>query len=127
MQKFRERFYLRGWSPLGVFNTIIGPLFNRVLVKMVHLPDHTVVGYRWDLADKYPRAVRQFKPALEMTPGDVIENYGVIDRIIDVGSEGVAFISDAEPFVHALPINYKVAMTGHIADYTSWSGVQHAE
>jgi len=29
------RCYVRGWTPLGLFNTVIGCVFNRVLVKTV--------------------------------------------------------------------------------------------
>lgn len=32
----RNRFYIRGTTVLGIINTILGCLFNRVLVKCIH-------------------------------------------------------------------------------------------
>jgi len=37
----RNRFYLRGTSPLGLFNTVTGALFNRVLVKLINAANFT--------------------------------------------------------------------------------------
>ena len=45
--------YLRGTSFLGLFNTIIGCLFNRVLVKCVDTDTGKVVRRYWDRADRH--------------------------------------------------------------------------
>ncbi len=50
-----NRCYLRGTSPLGLFNTIIGCLFNRVLVKKVDHLSKKTVGWFWANATDFPR------------------------------------------------------------------------
>ena len=50
-----DRCYLRGLSLLGLFNTVVGCLLNRVLVKKVdHLTKKTV-GWFWAEATDFPR------------------------------------------------------------------------
>jgi hypothetical protein len=49
-----DRCYLRGLTPLGLFNTICGCLFNRVLVRTRDTETHQVTGYYWDIATKHP-------------------------------------------------------------------------
>ena len=46
-----------GTSLLGLFNTVIGCLFNRVLVKAVRNDTKEIVGWWWAHADKFPPAV----------------------------------------------------------------------
>lgn len=48
-----DRCYLRGLSLLGIFNTIIGCLFNRVLVVAQDIETGRVVRW-WDLATNWP-------------------------------------------------------------------------
>jgi hypothetical protein len=43
---FKNRFYFRGWSVLGLFNTAIAWLFNRVLIK--HTDKHGKVT-KWSV------------------------------------------------------------------------------
>ena len=43
----RDRFYLRGTSLLGLFNTITGALFNRVLVRHVDVDTGKTVRWSW--------------------------------------------------------------------------------
>ena len=51
---WRPQCYLRGLTLLGIFNTVCGCLFNRVLVKAVS-DTGEVVRWYWDAAaDKYP-------------------------------------------------------------------------
>lgn len=50
-----SRCYLRGTSRLGLFNTVIGCLFNRVLVRRVDDQTKETVGWFWDKATKWPR------------------------------------------------------------------------
>ena len=49
-----NRCYLRGISFLGLFNTIVGCLFNRVLVKCVDTDMGKTVSWYWDRADGHP-------------------------------------------------------------------------
>ena len=49
-----DRCYLRGTSVLGLFNTVIGCLFNRVLVRMTDTETHRTVGWYWDRATAHP-------------------------------------------------------------------------
>ena len=49
-----HRCYLRGTSLLGLFNTVIGCLFNRVLVVAKDTDTGEVVGRYWDRADAHP-------------------------------------------------------------------------
>jgi len=46
--------YLRGTSLLGLFNTIIDCLFNRVLVIARDTDTGKVVRRYWDRADRHP-------------------------------------------------------------------------
>ncbi len=50
-----NRVFLRGTSPLGLFNTVIGTLFNRVLVRMLDVPTDKTVGWFWDKATNHPQ------------------------------------------------------------------------
>jgi len=52
--KMSNRCYLRGTSLLGLFNTIIGCLFNRVLVVAKDTDTGKVVRRYWDWADEHP-------------------------------------------------------------------------
>jgi len=56
-----SRCYLRGTSRLGLFNTIIGCLFNRVLVKRVDSDTKKTVGWFWDKATNWPKVKRERK------------------------------------------------------------------
>lgn len=51
---FGRRCYLRGWTPLGLFNTVAGCLFNRVLVRVTELRTGETIGWQWDKADAHP-------------------------------------------------------------------------
>ena len=51
-----NRCYLRGASLLGLFNTIIGCLFNRVLVIARDTDTGKVVRRYWGRADEHPPA-----------------------------------------------------------------------
>jgi len=51
-----NRCYLRGTSLLGIFNTIIGCLFNRVLVVAKDTDTGKVVRRYWDRAGAHPPA-----------------------------------------------------------------------
>lgn len=53
-----NRCYLRGLTWLGLFNTVTGCLFNRVLVKEVDMETRRVVRRYWDRADRYPPRAR---------------------------------------------------------------------
>ena len=48
------RCYLRGLTPLGIFNTVCGCLFNRVLVKVTDTDTGKTVRWYWDAAVKHP-------------------------------------------------------------------------
>ncbi len=50
------RCYLRGWTPLGLFNTVIGCAINRVLVKIVETDTGKIVSWFWDKATDHPPA-----------------------------------------------------------------------
>jgi len=52
-----NRCYLRGTSLLGLFNTVIGCLFNRVLVKVTNANTGKFLCWWWLPADKFPPAV----------------------------------------------------------------------
>ena len=43
---FKNRFYLRGTTPLGIFNTILAIMFNRVIIK--HLDNNNKV-VKWSI------------------------------------------------------------------------------
>jgi len=51
-----SRCYLRGTSLLGLFNTIIGCLLNRVLVRMKDSKTGKTFWWRWDKASDWPPA-----------------------------------------------------------------------
>ena len=44
----RNRFYFRGFTPLGILNTILAFLFNRVLVLIVDTKSNEIMG--WGIA-----------------------------------------------------------------------------
>ncbi|HML23553.1 MAG TPA: hypothetical protein PKD09_17990 [Aggregatilinea sp.] len=48
------RCYLRGTSALGLLNTVLGCLFNRVLVLHKRKDDGRIVGVAIDRADLWP-------------------------------------------------------------------------
>lgn len=48
------RCYLRGLTPLGVLNTLLGCLLNRVLVRQVDMRTLRTIGWRWDRATHHP-------------------------------------------------------------------------
>lgn len=61
-----NRYYIRGWTPLGLFNTITACVFNRVLVKVI---DHQAAGwdmiytkttYHWENAEKYDKKIGRY-------------------------------------------------------------------
>ncbi|GAH64752.1 unnamed protein product, partial [marine sediment metagenome] len=56
-----SRCYLRGTSWLGLFNTVIGCLFNRVLVRRVDDQTKETVGWFWDKATKWPKVQKEKK------------------------------------------------------------------
>ena len=49
-----NRCYLRGWSVLGLFNTIMGCLFGRVLVRVRDLDTGQIIDWYWDRAECHP-------------------------------------------------------------------------
>jgi len=49
-----NRCYLRGLSVLGLFNTLIGCLFNRVLVIRIDSDTDKLCGWLGDLATNHP-------------------------------------------------------------------------
>ncbi len=49
-----NRCYLRGWTPLGLFNSLVGCLFNRVLVKVEDSRTGRTVRRYWDRASAHP-------------------------------------------------------------------------
>jgi len=51
----RDRCYLRGTSWLGLFNTIIGCLFNRVLVRHVCCETRRTLSWSWRRAEDFPQ------------------------------------------------------------------------
>jgi len=54
----RCRCYLRGLTPLGLLNTVMGCVFNRVLVRGADLTTGKTVAWRWDRATDHPPAER---------------------------------------------------------------------
>ena len=50
----RGRCYLRGLTPLGIFNTVCGCLFGQVLVRVMDTDTGKVVRRYWDAAVKHP-------------------------------------------------------------------------
>jgi hypothetical protein len=53
-----NRFYLRGTTPLGLFNTLLGAFFNRVLVRCRDVGSGKTIGWKWARADSFPRERR---------------------------------------------------------------------
>lgn len=51
-----NRCYLRGWTPLGLLNTVIGCLFNRVLVRHIDVDTRKTVKWSWGIATDHPQA-----------------------------------------------------------------------
>jgi len=51
---WRRRCYLRGTSLLGLVNTILGCLINRVLVRCIDSDTKRTVAWRWDNASDHP-------------------------------------------------------------------------
>ena len=52
-----KRCYLRGLTPLGIFNTVCGCLFDQVLVHVVDTDTGRTVRWYWDAAAKHPPEV----------------------------------------------------------------------
>lgn len=55
----RNRFYLRGRTKLGLFNTLTACLFNRVLVLIKDKETQRVLGWRIDKGTEHPPHVTQ--------------------------------------------------------------------
>jgi len=53
MKEVSARCYLRGTSWLGLLNTILGCVLNRVLVRCIDENKHTI-AWRWDKATDHP-------------------------------------------------------------------------
>lgn len=53
MSYWKNRFYVRGYSWLGLLNTLLGCLFNRVLVQHVNDDDETI-RWTWGIATDFP-------------------------------------------------------------------------
>jgi len=51
-----QRCYLRGLTALGLFNTVTGCLFNRVLVRRRDIATGSTVGWLWAPGTSFPRA-----------------------------------------------------------------------
>ena len=49
-----NRCYLRGTTLLGLFNTVIGCLFDRVLVRTVNSETRKTVSWGWGKAHEFP-------------------------------------------------------------------------
>lgn len=49
-----NRFYLRGTSWLGLLNTVLGALFNRVLCKELDRDTGKLVRWSWRKATDFP-------------------------------------------------------------------------
>ena len=56
IRKRQMRCYLRGTSLLGLFNSVVGCLFNRVLVKRVDRVTKQIVGWFWAKAADFPHS-----------------------------------------------------------------------
>jgi hypothetical protein len=54
MSYLKNRFYIRGWTPLGVFNTILAFICNRVVV--LHKERGKVVGWHIGRGTDFPPA-----------------------------------------------------------------------
>lgn len=53
-RRWCQRCYLRGTSWLGVLNTVLGCLFNRVIVVARDSDSGVVVDWWWDKATEWP-------------------------------------------------------------------------
>ena len=53
----KNRCYIRGFSPLGLLNTVLGCLINRVLVRCVDSDTRLTLYWRWEKASEHPREV----------------------------------------------------------------------
>ena len=51
----RRRCYLRGTTWLGLLNTVLGCMLNRVLVRCIDAQSGQTLGWRWDKATRFPR------------------------------------------------------------------------
>jgi hypothetical protein len=51
----RDRFYVRGWTWLGIFNTLFAALCNRVVVKHCVLPVRYTVERATSYEAQFPR------------------------------------------------------------------------
>ena len=51
-----SRCYLRGTTALGLLNTVLGCVINRVLVRCVDSETGRTVQWRWDRATSHPPA-----------------------------------------------------------------------
>lgn len=49
-----NRCYLRGLTPLGLINTLIGCLFNRVIVHVTDLDTGKTLRWSWAKATDFP-------------------------------------------------------------------------
>ena len=54
MKRIGNRCYFRGTSWLGLLNTVLGCLFNRVRVKVVDSDTKYVLGWRWGKGTDFP-------------------------------------------------------------------------
>jgi len=50
-----RRCYCRGSSWLGILNTILGCVLNRVLVKHIDTKSRQIVGWSWRSAAEFPK------------------------------------------------------------------------
>jgi hypothetical protein len=53
-EKANPRCYLRGASALGLLNTVVGCIANRVLVRIFDADTEKTVAWRWDRATDHP-------------------------------------------------------------------------
>jgi hypothetical protein len=51
----KDRCYLRGLSLLGIINSILGCLVNRVLVRCINDDTGKTIRWYWDKATDHPR------------------------------------------------------------------------
>lgn len=52
------RCYLRGWTLLGLFNTVIGCVFNRVLAKIMDMETGKTLSWFWGKGTDFPPAAK---------------------------------------------------------------------
>lgn len=72
-QYLRNRFYVRGWTLLGVFNTLTACLFNRVLVLHKDKLTHRVVSWSIDKGSDHPPMLYRDEDDDEDAPGWLCE------------------------------------------------------